>query len=113
MVDFAVLFWSIVYFRYTCIVLRFTHMCTHVVDPVQICDMFFSSGSRISRRGALNLVGGLWTPKVVMFRKFCMSKRKNLDPWGACAGYAPLDPPMFFYVTLVVLHLNAHPVDPA
>ena len=29
-----------------------------------------------------------------MFRKLCMSKRKNLDPWGVCTGHAPLDPPM-------------------
>ena len=33
--------------------------------------------------------GGAWTTKVVTFQKFCMSKRKNLDPWGACAGHAP------------------------
>ena len=24
--------------------------------------------------------GGAWTPEAVTFRKFCMSKRKNLDP---------------------------------
>ena len=40
-------------------------------------------------------VGGAWTSLVGVdtFRKFCMSKRKNLDPWGvgvgACAGHAP------------------------
>ena len=29
--------------------------------------------------------GGASTPEAVTFRKFCMSKRKNLDPWGeAC-----------------------------
>ena len=33
-------------------------------------------------------VGGAWTPEAVTFRKFYMSKRKNLDPWGgACAGH--------------------------
>ena len=42
-----------------------------------------SGGSRISRMGA-------WTPEVVTFQKFCMSKRKNLDPWeGVGAGHAP------------------------
>ena len=33
--------------------------------------------------GGVDLVGGGWTPEAVMFRKFCMSKRKNWDPWGA------------------------------
>ena len=32
--------------------------------------------------GGMDLVGRAWTPEVVTFRKFCMSKRKNLDPWG-------------------------------
>ena len=44
----------------------------------------YSGGSRISRRG------GAWTPEAVTFQKFCMSKRKNLDPWG---GRAPGMPP--------------------
>ena len=30
--------------------------------------------------GGVDLVGGPWTPEVAMFQKFCMSKRKNLDP---------------------------------
>ena len=29
-----------------------------------------------------------WPPWVT-FWKFCMSKRMNLDPWGACAGHGP------------------------
>ena len=33
-----------------------------------------SGGSRISRRGVP------WTPEAATFRKFCMSKWKNLDP---------------------------------
>ena len=37
----------------------------------------------------MDLVGGALTPEAVTFRKFCMSKQKNLDPWGACAGHAP------------------------
>ena len=31
--------------------------------------------------------GGAWTPEAVMFRIFCISKRKNLDPEGR--GRAP------------------------
>ena len=42
----------------------------------------YSGGSRISRRGAP-------TPEAATFRKICMSKRKNLDPWGR----APAAPP--------------------
>ena len=30
--------------------------------------------------GGVDLVRGAWTPEAVTFRKFCMSKRKNLDP---------------------------------
>ena len=44
--------------------------------------IIFSGGSRISRRGGLDLVGGPWTPEAVTFRKFCISKRKNLDLRG-------------------------------
>ena len=40
------------------------------------------SGYRISRRGA-------WTP-AVKFRKICMSKWKNLDPWGGVGRARPL-----------------------
>ena len=39
--------------------------------------------------GAWTSYEGVWTPEAVMFRKFCMSKRKNWDPWGARAGRAP------------------------
>ena len=37
---------------------------------------------------------GAWTPEAVMFHKFCMSKWKNLDPWGGMCRACPLDPPM-------------------
>ena len=40
--------------------------------------------------GGANLVKGTPTPDMATFRKICMSKRKNWDPWGACAGCAPL-----------------------
>ena len=30
--------------------------------------------------GAWTSYGGLWTPEVATFQKFCMSKQKNLDP---------------------------------
>ena len=38
-----------------------------------------------------------------MFQKFCMSKQKNLDPWGgACAGQRPPpDPPMQLHYTVM------------
>ena len=49
----------------------------------------FSGGSRISRRGRGPRRESL-TPEVAKFRKFCISKRKNLDHWGdACARHAP------------------------
>ena len=38
--------------------------------------------------GGANLVGEAPTPEVATFRKICMSKQKNLDPWG-CTGGAP------------------------
>ena len=47
-----------------------------------VADPGFPAGGRGPRRGA-------WTLEAVMFRKFCISKWKNLDPWGACAGHAP------------------------
>ena len=39
---------------------------------------------------------GAWTPKAVTFRKLCMSKWKNLDPWGGAVhrASANVDPPM-------------------
>ena len=30
--------------------------------------------------GAWTSYGGPWTPEAATFQKFCMSKRKNLDP---------------------------------
>ena len=39
-------------------------------------------GGREPRRGA-------WTPEAVMFRKFCMSNWKNLDPWGRARRTPP------------------------
>ena len=44
--------------------------------------------------GGMDLVGGDVTPEVVMFQKFCMSKRKNLDPLGGVRRARLLDPPM-------------------
>ena len=68
----------------------------HLFSPCSFIK-FSSGGSRISLRGrhGPHKGGGAWTPEAVTFRKFCMPKRKNLDPWGACAGNAPLDSPMF------------------
>ena len=51
-------------------------------DRVTAKEKFYytsgSGGSRISLKG-----GGAPTPEAATFRKICMSKRKNLDPWGA------------------------------
>ena len=44
-----------------------------------MADPGFSAGGREPRTGA-------WTPEAVTFRKFCMSKQKNLDPWGGGGG---------------------------
>ena len=41
-----------------------------------------SGGSRISHRGGVDSRGGY-------VLEFFTSKRKNLDPWGTCAGHAP------------------------
>ena len=58
-----------------------------------------SGGSRISHRGRRPR-GGALTPKAVMFRKFFMPKRKNLDPWGVGRAPAtPPDPPMLIILT--------------
>ena len=59
-----------------------------------------SDGSRISRRGR-----GEHQPRreqgpttnTATFRKICMSKLKNWDPWGrerSAQGALPLDPPL-------------------
>ena len=51
----------------------------------------FSGGSRISRRGSVDLVGGgAWTPKAAMFRKICCCQNKRIGSLrGAHAGWAP------------------------
>ena len=41
--------------------------------------------------------GGASTPKAVTFRKFCMLKRKDLDPYGGVRRARPLDPPMVVF----------------
>ena len=43
------------------------------IEPCTVADPGFPVGRRGSRTEA-------WTPKTVTFQKFCMSKRKNLDP---------------------------------
>ena len=48
-----------------------------------MADLGFAvGGGRRPRRKAL-------TPEAVTFRKLCMAKWKNLDPWGAFARHAP------------------------
>ena len=48
--------------------------------------MHFSGGSRISHRGAWTSWEA-WNPEAVTFRKFCMSKRKNLDRGGRANAF--------------------------
>ena len=55
----------------------------HEVWSMSVADPGFPVGGRRPRRRAP-------TPEAAMFRKICMSKRKNLDPWG---GRAPAAPP--------------------
>ena len=56
------------------------------------CIVIYSGGSRISRRGGIDLIGRVLIPEAVTLRKFCMSKQKNLDPLGgACAPRSATD----------------------
>ena len=54
--------------------------------------------------GGVDLVGGTLTSEAGMFQKFCMSKQKNLDPWGG--GRAPGTSPSRS-ANAVALHCNA------
>ena len=50
-------------------------------ENARISEDPYSGGSRISRRGGADLVGGgAPTAEAAMFWKICMSKQKNLDP---------------------------------
>ena len=54
---------------------------------------FTSGGSRISRRGGVDLVGGPWTPEAATFLKFLHVKTKRI--WtrrGGARRARPLDP---------------------
>ena len=55
-----------------------------IISSVQI-----SGGSRISRRGDVDLVGG-WAPEMVAFRKILYVETKESGPLG---GRAPGKPP--------------------
>ena len=57
--------------------------------------MVISGEFRIPVGEGANLVRGGEIPDVAMFRKICISKRKNWDPLGGGALGAPtLDPPL-------------------
>ena len=48
--------------------------------------------------GDVDLVGGAWTPEAVYILKILYVETKESGPLrAACAGYAPLDPPMLIY----------------
>ena len=68
------------------------------VCAITVADPGFPVGGRGPRRGA-------WTPEAVTFQKICMSKRKNLDPWGQAPGTPPLDPPMYHAIMSLLLVL--------
>ena len=54
-----------------------------------------SGGSRISRRGGVDLIGGAMDPQGGYVSKILHVKMKESGPvGGARAGRAPLDPPM-------------------
>ena len=64
-------------------------LCGHVSERLTLLMVsshtYISGGSRISRRGGVDLVGGGVDSRGAYVLK-------NL---GACAGHAPLDPPMY------------------
>ena len=71
-------------------------MATIVYGQSILNGILHSGRSSISRRGRRPRRGAP-TPEVVTFRKFCMSKRKNLEPWrggGVRQALDTLDPPM-------------------
>ena len=76
----------------------FCYLPNSVCDDISVADPGFPVGGRGPRRG------GAWTPKAVTFQKFCMSKRKNLDPGGLAPGTPPLDPPMLMIVHVIVMN---------
>ena len=52
--------------------------------------LIYSGGSRISRRGGVELIGRPWTPKVATFHKILYVKMKELGPlWGVYARCVP------------------------
>ena len=60
--------------------------------PILCCNSVADPGFPVGG-GGVDLVGEAWTPEAVTFRKICMSKRKNREPWGE-RQVRPLDPPM-------------------
>ena len=50
--------------------------------------------------------GGVRLVGVATFRKICMSKRKNWDPWGLGGGCAPLDSPLKYIYFFLLLSLS-------
>ena len=58
--------------------------------------MYSSGGSRISRRGGLDLVGGAVDSRGGYVSQILYVKTKESGPLGgACAGRAPLNPPTY------------------
>ena len=70
-----------------------------------LVETWCSGGSRISRRGGVDLVGGPWTPEAATFRKFCLSKRKNLDPLGRARRARPPRSANVMYIKSMITFL--------
>ena len=56
---------------------------------VNLIIIVHSAGSRISHKGAVDLVEGGVARNGYVSKNLCMSKRKNLDPWGVRRARPP------------------------
>ena len=67
----------------------------YISDISPNLSTLYSGGSRISHGGGMDLVGGGVDSQGGYVLKILYVKMKELGPLGgACAGRAPLDPPM-------------------
>ena len=80
--------------------------CTRVVQrgwySATSVSVISSGGSRISRRGGMDLVGGAWTPRQLCFKKFVCQNERIWTLGGRAPGMPPLDPPVISINNLYV-----------
>ena len=72
---------------------------------IGVCiDTYVSGGSRISRRGGVDLVGRGVDSRGGYISKILYVKMKELGPLGggACRARPPLDPPMYVFYQSVL-----------